>query len=198
MYTKLLEETVRELKGEEIEDDLRATVNLRVDLKIDEGYIPDMNQRLMVYRRIASARSEQELERAVEEVRDRYGPLPTTILNLADYGRIRVMADRLGVETVDREGDRVVFRFRPQTRLDPARLVNFLQRRDDVTLVPPSGMRLDLKAGASRSTGASGASGGSSRCDRRATAAGRAREAARDGRPWRRPHGGPPGRRQGK
>src|SRR4026209_2624503 len=114
MYTKLLEETVRELKGEDIEDDLRATVNLRVDLKIDEGYIPDMNQRLMVYRRIASARTEQELERAVEEVRARYGPLPTTILNLADYGRIRVMADRLGVETVDREGDRVVFRFRPQ------------------------------------------------------------------------------------
>ena len=40
MYMKLLEETVRELKGEEIEDDLRATVNLRVDLKIDDGYIP--------------------------------------------------------------------------------------------------------------------------------------------------------------
>ena len=147
MYTKLLEETVRELKGEDIEDDLRATVNLRVDLKIDEGYIPDMNQRLMVYRRIASARTEQELERAVEEVRDRYGPLPTTILNLADYGRIRVMADRLGVETVDREGDRVVFRFRPQTRLDPAQLVNFVQRRADVTLVPPSGLRLDLETG---------------------------------------------------
>ena len=159
MYTKLLEETVRELKGEDIEDDLRATVNLRVDLKIDEGYIPDMNQRLMVYRRIASARNEQELERAVEEVRDRYGPLPTTILNLADYGRIRVMADRLGVETVDREGDRVVFRFRPQTRLDPAQLVNFIQRRADVTLVPPSGLRLDLKQGASGAIGAIGASG---------------------------------------
>jgi len=159
MYTKLLEETVRELKGEEIEDDLRATVNLRVDLKIDEGYIPDMNQRLMVYRRIASARTEQDLERAVEEVRDRYGPLPTTILNLADYGRIRVMADRLGVETVDREGDRVVFRFRPQTRLDPAQLVNFIQRRADVTLVPPSGLRLDLKQGATGGIGASGASG---------------------------------------
>jgi transcription-repair coupling factor (superfamily II helicase) len=157
MYTKLLEETVRELKGEEIEDDLRATVNLRVDLKIDEGYIPDMNQRLMVYRRIASARTEQELERAVEEVRDRYGPLPTTILNLADYGRIRVMADRLGVETVDREGDRVVFRFRPQTRLDPAQLVNFIQRRADVTLVPPSGLRLDLKGAAGLSAVAPGA-----------------------------------------
>ena len=45
---KLLEETVRELKGEEIEDEIRAAVNLRVDLKIDEQYVPDMNQRLMV------------------------------------------------------------------------------------------------------------------------------------------------------
>ena len=149
-YTKLLEETVRELKGEEIEDDIRATVNLRVDLKIDEAYIPDMNQRLMVYRRIASARSEDELERAVAEVRDRYGPPPESILNLADYGRIRVMADQLGLETIDREGDRVVFRFGPKTPLDPARLVTFLERRKDVTLVPPAGMRLDLKAGTAR------------------------------------------------
>ena len=47
---KLLEETVRELKGEEIEDEIRAAVNLRVDLKIDEQYVPDMNQRLMVSR----------------------------------------------------------------------------------------------------------------------------------------------------
>ena len=144
-YMKLLEDTVRELKGEEIEDDIRATVNLRVDLKIEETYIPDMNQRLMVYRRIASARSEEEIDRVVAEVRDRYGPIPLSILNLADYGRIRAMADRLGIEGIDREGDRVLFRFRPQARLDPTRLVSFVQRRGDVTLVPPAGLRLDLK-----------------------------------------------------
>ena len=54
MYMKLLEETIRELRGEELEDDARATVNLRIDLKIDPGYIQDMNQRLMVYRKVAS------------------------------------------------------------------------------------------------------------------------------------------------
>jgi transcription-repair coupling factor (superfamily II helicase) len=145
-YMKLLEDTVRELKGEEIEDDVRATVNLRVDLKIEETYIPDMNQRLMVYRRVASARSEDEIDRVVAEVRDRYGPIPPSILNLADYGRIRVMADRLGIEAVDREGDRVLFRFRPQAKLDPTALVAFVQRRGDVTLVPPAALRLDLKA----------------------------------------------------
>ncbi len=155
MYMKLLEDTVRELKGEELEDDVRATVNLRVDLKIDEAYIPDMNQRLMVYRRIASVRSEEEIDRVVGDVRDRYGPVPPTILNLSDYGRIRVMADRLGVESVDREGDKVVFRFRPQTRLDPATLVAFVQRRDDVSLVPPAGLRLDLTAAGARGAKAS-------------------------------------------
>ena len=76
MYTKLLEETIRELKGEDLEDDVRATVNLRIDFRIDERYVPDMNQRLMIYRRIAAARSEEELNRIMEEVRDRYGPPP--------------------------------------------------------------------------------------------------------------------------
>ena len=56
MYMKLLEQTVRELKGEELEDDVRATVNLRVDLQIDASYVPDMNQRLMLYRKVAAAR----------------------------------------------------------------------------------------------------------------------------------------------
>ena len=104
MYMKLLEQTVRELKGEELEDDQRATVNLRVDLRIDESYVPDMNQRLMLYRKVAAARREEEIDRVLEEAADRYGPLPDSVLNLADYGRIRVMADRLGIESIDREG----------------------------------------------------------------------------------------------
>ena len=63
-----------------------------------------MNQRLMLYRKVAAARRDEEIDRVLEEAADRYGPLPDSVLNLADYGRIRVMADRLGVETIDREG----------------------------------------------------------------------------------------------
>ena len=51
-----------------------------------------MNQRLMIYRRMAGARSEEEIGRIVDEVRDRYGP-PPAVLNLADFARIRVLAD---------------------------------------------------------------------------------------------------------
>src|SRR4051812_27310907 len=158
MYMKLLEEMVRELKGEEIEDDLRATVNLRVDLKIDGEFIPDMNQRLMVYRKIAAARSDRELQAAIEEVRDRYGAPPPSVLNLAEYGRIRIMADRLGVDTIDREGRLVVVKFRPTAKLDPVRLVKVVSEFPGATLVPPVSLKVDLEAPLEASTATRGLS----------------------------------------
>jgi transcription-repair coupling factor (superfamily II helicase) len=146
MYMKLLEETIRELKGEDIEDDVRATVNLRVDVKIEESYIPDMNQRLMIYRKVAAARSESDLDATLAETRDRYGALPPSVLNLAEYGRVRVIADRLGVDSIDREGRLVVIKFRPQARVDPVRLVKVVSEWPGATLVPPVSLKLDLEA----------------------------------------------------
>jgi transcription-repair coupling factor (superfamily II helicase) len=143
-YMKLLEQTIKELKGEELEDEKRATVNLRVDLRIDETYIPDMNQRLTVYRRMAAVRSDDELRRLVEEVRDRYGAPPESVLNLAEYASIRLLADRIGLESVDREAQTVVLKFRPDAKLDPTWLFNLVQQRGDLTLVPPATMKLNL------------------------------------------------------
>jgi transcription-repair coupling factor (superfamily II helicase) len=146
MYMKLLEQTIRELKGEEVDEDVRATVNLGVELKIDDTYVPDMNQRLMIYRRVAAARSERELAAVVEEIRDRYGALPDSVLNLVAYGRMRILADRLGIEAIDREGRLVVIRFKPAAPVDPRRLVRVVSERPGTTLVPPASLTLDLDA----------------------------------------------------
>ena len=149
-YMKLLEQTIRELKGEEIEDDVRANVNLRVDLRIDETYIPDMNQRLTVYRRMAAARTEDELRKLMDEVRDRYGTPPESVMNLGEYASIRLLADKIGLESIDREAQTVVLRFRPDAKLDPARLFNLVQQRGDLTLVPPATLKLNLAGSAAR------------------------------------------------
>jgi transcription-repair coupling factor (superfamily II helicase) len=146
MYMKLLEQTIRELKGEEIEADIKANVNLRVDLRIDESYIPDMNQRLTIYRRMAAVRSHDDLRRIIEEVRDRYGSPPESVLNLAEYASIRLLADRLGLESIDREGQVVVLKFSTGTTLDPARVLYLVQQRSDLSLVPPGTLRLNLAA----------------------------------------------------
>jgi transcription-repair coupling factor (superfamily II helicase) len=153
MYMKLLEETIRELKGEDLEDDVRATVNLKVDFRLDDQYVPDMNQRLMIYRRMAGARSEEEIAKLVDEVRDRYGPPPTAVLNLADFARIRVLADNLGIETVDRDGPLVVFKFREKAKVDPMRLIGMVQERADLTLLPPATVKLDLRSPSAKATG---------------------------------------------
>ena len=145
MYMKLLEQTIKELKGEDIEDEVRANVNLRVDMRIDEGYIPDMNQRLTVYRRFAAVRSDAELDKLMDEVRDRYGNPPASVLNLAEYAAIRVLADALGIESIDREAQIVVLKFRPEAKLDPTWLFRVVQERGDLTLVPPATLKLDLR-----------------------------------------------------
>ena len=146
LYVKLLDQTVRELKGEEVEDDHRAAVNLGVDLRIDERYVAETNQRLALYRRVAGARDEGALTAVLDETADRYGPAPPSVLRLAQYGRIRLLADRLGAESIERERRRLVVRFGERARLDPAQLVAFVQARPAVTVTPPAVLRIDLDA----------------------------------------------------
>ena len=155
MYLKLLEETVRELKGEPPEDDQRAAVNLGVDLRIDEQYIAETNQRLALYRRLAAARDEPALAAVLDEAGDRYGPLPPSVRRLAAYGRIRILADRIGAEAIDRDRQLLVIRLGDRARVEPARLVSFVQARPAVSLTPPAVIRVDLDA-----LGPSGAAAG--------------------------------------
>ena len=115
-------------------------------MRIDETYIPDMNQRLTVYRRMAAVRSEQDLDRIMDEVRDRYGPPPDSVLNLAEYASIRLIADRIGVESLDREGPdrrpKVQARTRSWTR--PGSSASS-RRGATMTPLPPATLKLDLR-----------------------------------------------------
>ena len=145
LYVKLLEESVRELKGEELDDTARASVNLNVDLKIDERYVADTNQRLMIYRRVASVRSEKELSVLLDELGDRYGPIPSSVATLIEYGRIRLLADELGVETIDRNDQLLVVKLGATTPVDPMELVRFVERRQDVLLKPPGVLYVNIR-----------------------------------------------------
>jgi transcription-repair coupling factor (superfamily II helicase) len=146
MYMKLLEDTIRELKGEDLEDERRATVNLKIDLRVDELYIPDMNQRLAAYRRMANARTLPDVDRLLEELQDRYGPLSPSLVNLAAHTRTRVKAERIGIESVDRDGSTVVLKFRQDAKVDPGLLLKLIKSRKDLTLLPPAVLRLAIEA----------------------------------------------------
>jgi hypothetical protein len=69
------------------------------------------------------------------------------VLNLADYGRIRVLADALGIEAIEREGSTIVIRFREKAKVDPVRVIHVVRERNDLQLIPPVSLKLDLRKG---------------------------------------------------
>jgi transcription-repair coupling factor (superfamily II helicase) len=123
LYCRLLDETVQELETGEAASALRANLNLRIELRIPEDFIPDMNQRMSIYKRASSARDRESLERLQDETRDRYGPLPERLLRFFEYGRLQVLANDVGLSAIDRERGKLLFRLGPRARLTPANLV---------------------------------------------------------------------------
>jgi transcription-repair coupling factor (superfamily II helicase) len=123
LYTRMLERTVRELKGEPIEDEISTSVNLGVDIRIPEDYIYDVSQRLRTYKRVSSAESEEELADVHAEIEDRYGPIPETVENLFEFSRLRRDASRVGILSIDREGGNLAVKFSEKAKVDPDKLI---------------------------------------------------------------------------
>lgn len=123
LYTRMLERTVRELKGEPVEDEVSTAINLGVDIRIPDDYVYDMSQRLRTYKRISSAESEEDLADVHAEIADRYGPIPETVENLFEYSRLRRETSKLGIVSIDREGDRLAVKFTEQAKIDPEKLI---------------------------------------------------------------------------
>ena len=93
---------------------------------------------------MASARALDEVDRLLEELQDRYGPLSASVVNLAQHARVRVQADQIGLDSIEREGATVMLKFRPEAKLDPALLFTLVKSRRDLTLTPPAVLRLTL------------------------------------------------------
>lgn len=120
MYHKILDEAVKELKeehfadlfAEEISERKKVIVedcqvDLELDIRIPEQYLPNIAERLRFYRRIAGAETDKDLLDIQREMVDRFGPLPESVLNLFDATRIRELAKRMGIERVVLKGDKL-------------------------------------------------------------------------------------------
>jgi transcription-repair coupling factor (superfamily II helicase) len=104
LYTTMLEEAVRKMKGEEeAPAHATTTINLGISVRIDSDYIPEENQRLRMYKRIAGAQTQADLADVRAELQDRYGTPPEAVLNLLAAGDIRLRCEQLGISQLDRK-----------------------------------------------------------------------------------------------
>ncbi len=126
-YMHLLEQTVKEQKGEQI-DEVKSKINLRVDIRIPEDYLPQTNIRMNLYKRISSAEAIEDIAKIRKEMEDRFGPFPPSVRNLLHYGIIRFLAQKIRVKAIDRMDSKLVLKFFPSTTVDLARMAALLKR----------------------------------------------------------------------
>jgi transcription-repair coupling factor (superfamily II helicase) len=129
LYTQMLERTVAELQGEEVEDETSVTLNLGVDVAIPDDYISDMGQRLRTYKRVSSARDEATLESIRAETEDRYGRIPMPVDRLFAYARLRRLSEGLGILSIDKTLDGVAVKFSEKARISPEKLGEFVTNK---------------------------------------------------------------------
>jgi len=149
MYCQMLERAVAKLKGGEAAPDLRTTLNLGLDVRIPQDYIPSENLRLRTYKRISTIATEEEKQDVRKELVDRFGKPPSSVENLLDYAVLKSMCERLRISSVERQGSRVAVRFHPETTLDPARLVSVVRSRVGIKPDPSGVLWIELKRGES-------------------------------------------------
>lgn len=108
LYCRLIEETMTELKGEKIKEEVVPQVELGIDAYIPEGYIPDIRQRFEAYKKISRADDTEDIRKIKEELRDRYGPLPEVVCNLLWIMELKVLARMIGITSISSRDGKVV------------------------------------------------------------------------------------------
>ncbi len=142
LYSRMLERTIQELKGEVVEDEISVSMNLGIDVSIPRDYIVDTGQRLRTYKRISSARSRTELDTIRTELEDRYGRLPDSAESLLEYSLLRQAAEALRVISIDRTKDGVALKISSDAHVSPEKLMAFIASHEGSSFSPSGILRI--------------------------------------------------------
>jgi len=146
LYTQMLDRAVREMKGEAAPDEAELQLNLGLNIRIPADYIPEENQRLQMYKRVARVETEAQLSDVASELEDRYGPPPPAVRHLLDYASLKLLCMRVGVNAIDRKRDAVTFKFRQNAAVDPEQLARFVSTQKGAQFTPDGMLKFVLKA----------------------------------------------------
>jgi len=141
-YLRMLEETVRELRGEVVEEGPSTTLDLPVPMAIPRSYIRDENLRMEIYRKLALA--ETPREELLAELSDRFGRPPAAVEMLLDVAALKRQAEALRVQAISAAGGKLTIRLRRDARVDVDRLIRFVSERPGAAFSPSGVLTLQL------------------------------------------------------
>lgn len=127
LYCKMLNEAVKKQKGiNTIEEEFQTMVDIELDAYIPDSYIPSESQKLDIYKRIAVLESEEECEDMLEELLDRFGEPPKSVMNLLAVADLKIKAHRVYVKEIVERPEEIRLYLYEKARLNPAEFPAFI------------------------------------------------------------------------
>lgn len=127
MYCKMLNEAVRQLKGDMQEESYTTTIDLNVDAYIPDTYISNEYQKLDIYKRIASIENEDEMDDMMEELIDRFGDIPKKVQKLLQIAGLKALAHSAYVTAVEQKGDSIKIVMYEKAQVQPQKIPQLIQ-----------------------------------------------------------------------
>ncbi|GKX30542.1 transcription-repair-coupling factor [Vallitalea longa] len=128
LYCKLLEEAIHEVSNEKVEENFETSVELNVDAFIPSTYIKDEIRKLGAYKKIASIENEKDYYDVQEELEDRYGDLPKSVINLLDIAYIKAIANKADIVNIEQKGDNIKFEAKKDAKINPDKIPEMLNK----------------------------------------------------------------------
>jgi transcription-repair coupling factor (superfamily II helicase) len=148
LYNEMLAEAVRSLKAGK-EPDLLAPLSVTTDINLHspallpDSYCGDVHLRLSFYKRLATAKTSEQIDTLLEEIVDRFGKLPPQAQTLIDVHRLRVLARPYGVVKVDAAPGVINITFKAQPPIDPMRIIELVQKNRHIKLAGNEKLRIE-------------------------------------------------------
>jgi len=148
LYNEMLAEAVKQLKAGK-EPDLLAPmqaatdINLHAPALLPDDYCGDVHLRLSFYKKLATAKTGDQIDGLLEEIVDRFGKLPPQAQTLIDVHRLRVLSAPYGVVKVDAAPGVITITFKPQPPVDPMAIIHLIQKNKHIKLAGNEKLRIE-------------------------------------------------------
>jgi len=148
LYNEMLSEAVRSLKAGKEPDLLSplsasTDINLHAPALLPNDYCGDVHLRLSFYKKLATARTSDQIDTLLEEIVDRFGKLPPQAQTLIDVHRLRVLSQPYGVVKVDAAPGVINITFKPQPPVDPMAIIHLIQKNKHIKLAGNEKLRIE-------------------------------------------------------
>ena len=138
LYAEMMEQAIRELRGEPQRPDFEPELRIAIPAYIPDSFVPDENERLVLYRRMARAASAADLDELRDELRDRCGPVPTLIENLIAAMNLRRMMRDMMILSAVLKGDQLEIKFHSDAPIDSEKLAALAHANRNTMRLTPS------------------------------------------------------------